>query len=89
MQSSLIGKIQKAQLYAEETDRLDIQELSAKFRGDHDTYTVAYRDGHWSCTCSFFSQWSVCSHVMATQRMLGPVAPSELGEEPARSSALA
>jgi hypothetical protein len=77
MQSSLIGKIQKAHYYAEEPDRIGISEFSASFRGDHSTYTVTYREGRWSCTCGFFPQWGVCSHVMATQRLLGPVAPAD------------
>lgn len=77
MQSSLIGKVQKAHLYAQEPDRVEVQEFSARFRGDHDTYSVTYRDGRWSCTCSFFPQWGVCSHIMATQRMMGPIAPND------------
>jgi hypothetical protein len=75
MHSSLIGKIQKAHVYAEEPDRVEVRDFSARFRGDHDVYTVTYRDAHWSCTCSFFPQWGVCSHIMATQRMMGPMAP--------------
>jgi hypothetical protein len=77
MHSSLIGKIQKAHFYAEEPERIEIHEFSAQFRGDHDTYDVTYRNGRWACTCSFFPQWGVCSHIMATQRMLGSVAPRD------------
>ena len=77
MHSSLIGKIQKAHLYAQEPDRIEVHEFSARFRGDHDTYTVTYRDEQWACTCSFFPQWGVCSHIMATQRMMGPMAPHD------------
>ena len=77
MHSSLIGKIQKAHIYAEEPERVTVREFSATFRGDHDTYLVSFGDGQWKCTCGFFPQWGVCSHVMATQRMLGAVAPHE------------
>jgi len=77
MHSSLIGKIQKAHVYAEEPDRLEFRDFTANFRGEHDTYRVTYRDEQWSCTCSFFPQWGVCSHIMATQRMLGSVSPSD------------
>lgn len=77
MQSSLIGKIQKAHLYAQEPDRVEVLTLSASFRGDHDTYTVSYEGGHWACTCEFFSEWQTCSHVMATQRLMGPISPGE------------
>ena len=78
MYSSLIGKIQKAHLYAQEPDRVEVQEFAASFRGDHDTYNVTFHGGRWKCTCEFFVEWDVCSHVMATQRLLGPITPPEL-----------
>ena len=68
MHSSLIGKIQKAHLYAEEPERVDVRDFSATFRGDHDSYLVSFHDGQWTCTCGFFPQWGVCSHIMATHR---------------------
>ena len=77
MQSSLIGKIQKAHLYTQEPDRVDVTQFSASFRGDHDTYTVTYHDKKWGCTCGFFPDWGTCSHVMAVQRLMGPIAPGE------------
>ena len=54
MQSSLISKIQKANLYAREPDRVSFTELTMSFRGENDTHTVAFRDNHWSCDCHFF-----------------------------------
>ena len=75
MQSSLIGKIQKAHLYAEEPNRVAVQGFTATFRGDHDEHRVTFGDGRWSCTCTFFPQWGTCSHIMATQRILGPISP--------------
>jgi len=83
MHSSLIGKIQKAHNYAQEPNRIDVRDFSATFRGDHDTYEVRYAEGHWSCTCSFFPEWGVCSHIMATQRMMGTIAPHDLVEDDA------
>ncbi|OGG46553.1 MAG: hypothetical protein A3F84_18680 [Candidatus Handelsmanbacteria bacterium RIFCSPLOWO2_12_FULL_64_10] len=79
MQSSLIGKIQKAHLYAQEPDRVEIQEFTATFRGDHDSYRLTFHDGRWSCTCDFNPLWGVCSHVMATQRLMGTIAPGDQG----------
>lgn len=89
MHSSLIGKIQKAHLYAEEPERIEVHEFSASFRGDHNTYVVGYHDGRWSCTCSFFPQWGVCSHVMATQRLMAPLAPRDLAADDAAPAATA
>ncbi len=77
MHSSLIGKIQKADFYAQEPERIEIQEFAATFLGDHDTYLVTFREGRWKCTCEFSIEWDVCSHVIATQRLLGPITPVE------------
>jgi hypothetical protein len=77
MHSSLIGKIQKAHLYAQEPARVEVREFTASFRGEHDTYNVTYHDGQWQCSCTFFPQWGVCSHIMATQRLMGPIAPHD------------
>ena len=77
MQSSLIGKIEKAKRYAQEEDRVTFSELSVKFRGDNNDYSVSYKDGEWHCTCSFFSNWGMCSHTMALERMLRRMLPEE------------
>ena len=75
MQSSLIGKIEKAKLYAQEKNRVTFSELSVKFRGENDVYDISYRDDKWHCSCSFFSNWGTCSHTMAMERMLADMLP--------------
>jgi hypothetical protein len=77
MQSSLIGKIEKARRYAEELDRVTLSEFSADFRGDHNSYTVSYKDKTWHCTCPFFSQHVTCSHTMALQKLFSDVLSKE------------
>lgn len=77
MQSSLIGKIEKAKRYAMETDRVTFSEFEVKFRGENATYATGYRDGQWHCTCSFFSSWGRCSHTMALEKILGTMLPEE------------
>ncbi|MFC2066109.1 hypothetical protein ACFLUO_03470 [Chloroflexota bacterium] len=77
MQSSLIGKIEKAKRYAQETDRITFSELSVKFRGENNTYDTSYKDGEWHCSCSFFSNWSLCSHTMALEKILVNMLPAE------------
>ena len=77
MQSSLIGKIEKAKLYAQEPDRVTFDELSVKFRGDNSEYNTSYKDGKWHCTCSFFSSWGLCSHTMAMEKILANMLPPE------------
>jgi hypothetical protein len=77
MQSSLIGKIEKAKRYAQETDRITFRELSVKFRGENSDYDISLKDGKWHCTCSFFSKWGICSHSMAMEKILGDMLPPE------------
>jgi len=77
MQSSLIGKIEKAKRYAQEKDRVTFSELSVRFRGENDNYDTSYRDGKWHCTCHFFSTWETCSHTMALEKILGDMLPEE------------
>lgn len=77
MQSSLIGKIEKAKRYAQETERVTFNTLSVKFRGENDTYETEYKDGKWHCTCRFFSQWGLCCHTMAMEKILATMLPSE------------
>ena len=77
MQSSLIGKIEKAKRYAQETERVTFSKLSVKFRGENDNYITGYKDEKWHCSCHFFSSWECCSHTMALQRILGNMLPQE------------
>ncbi|MDD4859403.1 MAG: hypothetical protein PHR56_04285 [Dehalococcoidales bacterium] len=77
MQSSIIGKIEKANRYAQETDRVTFVELAVNFRGENSTYNTAFKDGKWHCTCSFFSSWGLCCHTMAMEKILGNMFPAE------------
>ena len=77
MQSSLIGKVEKAKRYAQERDRVKLSELTASFRGEHDNYEVSYKNGKWHCTCNFFSSWKLCSHTMALQMIMDKMLPEE------------
>jgi hypothetical protein len=77
MQSSLIGKIEKAKRYSQETERVTFYELAVKFRGENNDYDTSYKDGQWHCSCSFFSSWGLCSHTMAMERILANMLPPE------------
>jgi len=70
MYSSLIGKVQKAQHYSHERERLKLLRFSASFRGEHRNYLVAYEEGDWLCSCDHFHEDHFCSHVMAIERIL-------------------
>jgi hypothetical protein len=77
MQSSLIGKIEKANRYAQETDRITFSQFCVNFRGDNNTYNTSYGEGGWKCTCPFFAKWGLCSHTMATEKVLGSMLPAD------------
>ena len=77
MRSDLIRRIEKANRYAGERDRVTIRNLSVDFRGSHAIHLASLTDGKWSCTCQFFAKWVSCSHTMALQKMLGEMLPEE------------
>jgi hypothetical protein len=71
MDYGMIGKIEKAKVYAEERDRIQFESLTVTLRGDNDTiHDVSYQNGTWNCDCSFFASRGVCSHTMAMERVL-------------------
>ena len=78
MQSSLIGKIEKAKYYASEPQRATLNGLSVSFRGDNDTHAVTLHDDHWHCSCDFFADHETCCHTMALERILEPMLPAGL-----------
>jgi hypothetical protein len=78
MDSSMIGKIEKAMLYAQEPERIKFEHFEVTFDGDHKNHKVTYNQGQWHCDCNFFEHRGVCSHVMTLERVfVGSVIPAE------------
>ncbi len=77
MQSSLIGKIEKAKQYAREPERVTFHNFEVTFRGNNDCHTTGLRDNKWHCTCDFFASWGTCCHTMALEKMLEKMLPGE------------
>jgi hypothetical protein len=77
MHSDLIGKIEKAKRYANEPERIELDELKARFRGGNNDHTITLSNNQWSCDCSFFHMWTTCAHVMALQKILNPMLSEE------------
>ena len=75
MHSTLIGKVEKANRYARELDRVSFEQLAVTFKGDNDTHTVRLDGAAWHCTCHFFESWGSCVHVLALQKILGVMLP--------------
>ena len=77
MHSSLIGKVEKAKVYAGERHRMRVEQLQVSFHGDNADHRVSLVDGAWTCTCDFFEGWRVCSHTMALERVLAGMVPQQ------------
>ena len=71
MHSSVIGKIEKANRYARELDRIKFERMSLTFRGDNDSHRVRLDADGWACTCHTFGTSGDCAHVLALQKVLG------------------
>ena len=63
MHSSVIGKVEKANRYARELDRIRFERLSVTFRGDNDSHRVRLDADGWACTCHTFGLSHDCAHV--------------------------
>lgn len=77
MQSSLISKIEKANRYAQEPERITFNEFQVTFRGDNDSHSTCLKDGQLHCTCVFFQSWGRCAHTMALEKILNKMLPKE------------
>ena len=77
MHISLIGKVEKANRYARELDRITIERLSLTFRGDNDTHHVGLDAGQWRCTCHYFESWGSCVHLLTLQKVFGVMLPED------------
>ncbi len=70
MDSGMISKIEKAKRYAEERSRVQFDHFKVTFDGTNNPHTVHFKDGEWSCDCSFFATRGRCSHTMALEMIL-------------------
>jgi hypothetical protein len=78
LNSSLVGKIEKARRYADERDRrVRFTAFAVDVKGENESHEVRLEDGKLSCACEFYAGWGVCSHTMALERILGPMLPTE------------
>lgn len=77
MDYSIIGKIQKAKDYAQDPSRVTFNSLTVEFRGNNNAYTLTLGPDGWHCTCPGFRTHSICPHVMAMERLFGPMLKRE------------
>lgn len=82
MQSSMIGKVEKAMRYAHESDRVTFASFQAAFAGDNGTHTVSLVADAWHCDCHLFESAGGCTHTLAMQKMLDPMLTDDARETP-------
>ena len=70
MDYGMIGKIKKAKRYAEERERIKIDNLKVTFNGTNNPHAVELKDGQWHCDCDFFQTRGRCSHTIALEMIL-------------------
>jgi hypothetical protein len=67
MDNGMMRKYEKAKLYAEERERIEVRHLQVAFDGRNNPHTVTYTEGAWDCDCDFFIGHKRCSHTMALE----------------------
>jgi hypothetical protein len=77
--SSVIGKIEKAKRYAQERNRMQFTNLSVTFAGDNDNHEVRFSEEKWHCSCDFFAGYGACAHTMALEKALEGMLPAAAG----------
>ncbi len=81
--SSYIGKVEKAHRYSEEKERFTFLNLPVMVRGDNGEYVVTFDHGQWHCNSEYFKSHGFDSHTMAVEKLLGEMLFK--GEKPAAS----
>jgi len=67
---ALARKRRKADLYVTEPGRFRIDSLTVTMQSEHGNRFITFDNGNWSCTCDFFADHRICSHVMALEVIL-------------------
>lgn len=73
MDNAMIGKIEKARLYAGEPGRITFNTLSLQFQGDNNLYQMTLTPEGWDCSCPGFREHGMCPHIMTMERVLDPM----------------
>ena len=71
MDNGMIRKYEKAKMYAEQPERIQVESLVVNFDGRNNPHTVTFKEGKWNCDCEFFLGRERCSHTMAPELVMG------------------
>jgi hypothetical protein len=70
MDNGMVRKYEKAKMYADERDRIEVRQLEVAFDGMNNPHIVKFNNGNWECDCDFFIGHKRCSHTMALEIIL-------------------
>jgi hypothetical protein len=70
MDYGMIGKIEKAKMYASERNRIHFKDFTVTIDGDNNPHVVHYNAGDWRCDCRFFQTRGSCAHTRAMEYVL-------------------
>ena len=82
MQSALHGMLEKARRYSQEPDRLRLEALSARVRGDNSEHLVTLASGRLSCDCDHYRHERLCAHVLTLERVFRAHLPANAAPHP-------
>ncbi len=71
MDNGMVRKYEKAKIYAEQPERMKVENLTVQFDGRNNPHTVSFKDGVWHCDCDFFVGREQCAHTMALELVMG------------------
>ena len=76
MDNGMIRKYEKAKMYAEQPERMQVESLVVQFDGRNNPHTVSFKEGSWLCDCDFFVGRERCAHTMALELVMGELLES-------------
>ncbi len=65
----LLRKIFKARRYVMQPERFHVEQGGITVVGDHGTKNITLHSGTLTCDCDFYTQYAICSHVLAVQHL--------------------
>lgn len=63
----LIRKVEKAKKYISEPYRFNRKGDEVELKSEHGVRMLSLKDGEWKCSCDFYKENYICSHLIATE----------------------
>ena len=68
--AQLIKKIAKAKAYLAEPQRFFYRKDGIVLQSEHGTRVLELEDGNWCCSCDFYKEHQLCSHLIAAREYI-------------------